>query len=223
MTSKGKVIVIDGLDGSGKSTQYEIVINELKNRVIKFKAVSFPQYESNSSALVKMYLAGEFAKDPSKINCYAASSFYAVDRYASFKTDWEKNYNNGEVILASRYISSNAIHQMEKLEYNQWDFFIEWLFDYECNKLGLPNEDKVIFLDVPVYMSQELLNKRYLGNEKRKDIHENNISYLEKCREAALYAAKKLNWNVVKCYENNSMLSVNSINKLIMSIIDEVI
>ena len=122
-SNKGKIIVIDGLDGSGKSTQFELVQKELEKKNIKFKAISFPEYDKPSSTLVKMYLNGDFSKNAEDVNAYASSSFYAVDRYASFKMFWEKYYNEGELILASRYISSNAIHQMVKLNKDQWDSY----------------------------------------------------------------------------------------------------
>ena len=154
---KKRLIVIDGLDGSGKTTQFDIVKKLLGERYT-VKAISFPEYDKPSSALVKMYLNGEISKNAADINAYAASSFYAVDRYASYKQFWEKNYNDGELILASRYTTSNAIHQMEKLPRREWDGYLEWLADYEYNKLGLPRPDCVIFLDMPVEISQRLMS-----------------------------------------------------------------
>ena len=169
-----RLIVIDGLDGSGKTTQFDI-IKEILGKKYSVKAISFPDYDQPSSTLVKMYLDGELAHDASEINAYAASSFYAVDRYASYKMFWEKNYNNGEIILASRYVSSNAIHQMAKLDESEWDKYLEWLMDYEYDKLGLPRPDHVIFLDMPVEISQRLMTERYNGDESKKDIHEANV------------------------------------------------
>ena len=133
MKNNGKLIVIDGLDGSGKSTQFELIKNKLIADGIPVKAISFPDYDKPSSALVKMYLNGDFSENADDVNCYAASSFYAVDRYASYKIYWENNYKNGDTILASRYVSSNAIHQMVKLPESEWDNYLEWLIDYEYN------------------------------------------------------------------------------------------
>ena len=224
MNEKGKVIVIDGLDGCGKSTQFELCTKKLEEMGKKIKSVSFPDYESPSSALVKMYLAGEIAKTADEVNAYAASSFYAVDRYASYKTKWEKNYKNGEIILAGRYVSSNAIHQMCKLDDFEHDAYLDWLFDYEYEKLGLPKANAVIFLDLPVEASQKLLSKRYEGDENKKDIHESNFEYMKKCRKNALYAAKKLGWTVIDCMENeNAIKSVEKINQEIMKVISEVL
>lgn len=209
------LIVIDGLDGSGKSTQFELIQKELADKDIIFKAISFPDYEQPSSTLVKMYLSGEFSKNAGDVNAYAASSFYAVDRYASYKLFWEQNYQNGDLILASRYVSSNAIHQMVKLPQNEWDKYLIWLEDYEFSKLGLPKADKVIFLDMPIEVSQKLLTKRYNGDENKKDIHEANIEYLKKCRVSALYAAQKLDWTVIECSYDQEPLSIENIFKKI--------
>ncbi|MGN0689194.1 MAG: dTMP kinase, partial [Oscillospiraceae bacterium] len=182
----GKLIVIDGLDGSGKSTQFELLKKILSDRGISVRAISFPEYDKPSSALVKMYLNGEFSNNAEDINAYAASSFYAVDRYASYKLYWENDYKSGSIILASRYVSSNAIHQMVKLPESEWDSYLQWLIDYEYNKMAIPKADKVIFLDMPVEISQKLLSQRYNGDENRKDIHESNTKYLHNCRKSAL-------------------------------------
>ncbi len=219
----GKLIVIDGLDGSGKSTQFELLKKILSDRGISVRAISFPEYDKPSSALVKMYLNGEFSNNAEDINAYAASSFYAVDRYASYKLYWENDYKSGSIILASRYVSSNAIHQMVKLPESEWDSYLKWLIDYEYNKMAIPKADKVIFLDMPVEISQKLLSQRYNGDENRKDIHESNIKYLHNCRKSALYAAKKLNWSVVTCSDGENALPTEVISKEILKIIDEVI
>lgn len=135
-------------------------------------------------------MRGDFSKNAADVNAYAASTFYAADRYASYKLCWEKNYLNGDLILASRYVCSNAIHQMSKLPENEWDGFLEWLEDYEYDKLGLPRPDRTIILDIPVELSQKRLSERYHGDESKKDIHESNIAYMTACRKSALYAAK---------------------------------
>ncbi|MGN0642659.1 MAG: dTMP kinase [Huintestinicola sp.] len=221
MGKKGRLIVIDGLDGSGKSTQFELVSSKLGERGENVTAISFPDYDKPSSTLVKMYLNGDFSQNAADVNAYAASTFYAADRYASYKLYWEKSYLEGNLILASRYVSSNAIHQMVKLPEEEWDGFLEWLYDYEYCRLGLPRADKVIFLDMPVEISQKLLSERYHGDESKKDIHESNVSYLLSCRKSALYAAKKLGWSVVSCVDasGNAPLSVEEINGRLMDII----
>ncbi len=220
---KGKLIVIDGLDGSGKSTQLELVQKKLEDMGVPVKTISFPDYESPSSALVKMYLNGEFSDNPDDINAYAASSFYAVDRYASYMKYWKDDYFSGKLILAARYVSSNAIHQMVKLDESEYDQYLEWLYDYEHKKLGLPPADKVIFLDMPTNISQKLLSKRYNGDESRKDIHEAHVSYLENCRKTALYAANKLDWTVIQCSDGENPLAVEVISENVMKEISKVI
>lgn len=219
----GKLIVIDGLDGSGKTTQFELIQKILSERGISVKAISFPEYDKPSSTLVKMYLGGEFSKNAEDVNAYASSSFYAVDRYASYKLYWEKDYLSDKLILASRYVSSNAIHQMVKLPEEEWEGYLQWLIDYEHIKMNIPEADKVIFLDMPIEISQKLLSQRYNGDENKKDIHESNIEYLYKCRKSALFAAEKLNWYVITCSNGENALPTDEISKKIIKIIDEVI
>ena len=219
----GKLIVIDGLDGSGKTTQFELIQKILSDRGITVKAISFPEYDKPSSTLVKMYLGGEFSKNAEDVNAYASSSFYAVDRYASYKLYWEKDYLDDKLILASRYVSSNAIHQMVKLPEEEWEKYLEWLIDYEHIKMDIPKADKVIFLDMPIEISQKLLSQRYNGDENKKDIHESNIEYLHRCRKSALFAAEKLGWSVVTCNDGENPLPTEEISKKIMKIIDGVI
>ena len=212
----GKLIVIEGLDGSGKATQTKLLYEKLKAKGENVIKVSFPDYESNSSALIKMYLSGEFGSHPDDVNAYAASSFYAVDRYASFKINWQKEYENGATILCDRYTTSNAIHQCCKLEREKWDEFLAWLFHFEYALLGIPAPDSVIYLQVDVDESQELMRERYKGHEEKKDIHEADVEYLRKARKAADYCADKLGWRVVKCTENGRMRSVDDIHKEII-------
>ncbi len=221
--NKGKLIVIDGLDGSGKSTQLEIARKRLEEMGYNVKSISFPDYDSPSSALVKMYLGGEFSSNPEDINAYAASSFYAVDRYASFMKYWKKDYESGCIILAARYVSSNALHQMSKLEAEEWDKYLDWLYDYEYDKLGIPKADSVIFLDMPIEVSQKLLCKRYDGDETKKDIHEADVNYLYSCRKSALYASEKLNWNVIECNSNDEALTIEEISDKIINLIKKII
>ena len=154
------------------------------------------------------------------MNAYAASSFYAVDRYASYKCFWEKDYAAGATIIAARYTTSNAIHQMTKCDESQWDEFLAWLEHYEYDLLGLPRPDCVIFLDMPIEVSQKLLEKRYCGECEKKDIHERDVEYLYACRRAALYAAKKLGWTVLPCSDGDQPLSPETIHNSIMECLD---
>ena len=218
-----RLVVLEGLDGSGKSTQYELLQKFLGENNVDFKAISFPDYDKPSSALVKMYLGGEFSKNAADINAYAASSFYAVDRYASYKLYWEKEYNEGKFILAARYVTSNAIYQMVKLPEDKWDEYLDWLSEYEYEKLQLPKPDKVIFLDMPVEVSQKLLSGRYDGDESKKDIHEVNVDFLNACRKAALFTAKKLGWVVIPCSDGENPFSIESISDTLKGYVKEML
>ena len=207
----GKLIVIEGLDGCGKSTQLELLPKALKERGIDCKSVSFPQYESDSSALVKMYLSGRFGNKPGDVNAYAASVFYTVDRYASYKENWGEFYQKGGTVVSGRYTTSNAIHQTSKLPREEWEDFLNWLYDCEYNKIGIPKPDKVIFLDMPVEVSQKLLSNRYEGDEGKKDIHESDIEYLNNCRKAAKFTADYSGWKTISCAKDGEPRSIEDI------------
>lgn len=216
----GKMIVIDGLDGSGKATQAEFLKNRLKEKGYDIYSLDLPCYDDPSSTLVKMYLAGEFGDKPGDVNCYAASTFFGVDRYASYKKHWEKEYNSEKIVVANRYTTSNACHQMTKLDLSEWDSYMEWLFDFEYNKLGIPEPDCVIFLEMPVEISQQLLSKRYEGDEKKKDVHERDTDYLTNCYNAAAYAAKKLGWHTVHCSSDGTVRSIEDISDEVYRIVE---
>lgn len=212
----GKLIVIEGLDGCGKSTQLVLLPQNLLKNGIESKSVSFPDYDSNSSALVKMYLGGEFGKKPSDVNAYAASLFYAVDRFASYKTNWGDYYNQNGVIVSGRYTTSNAVHQTSKMDESEWQGFLDWLYDLEYNKVGIPKPDKVIFLDMPIEVSQKLLSGRYNGDEGKKDIHESDTAYLDKCRKAAMFTAKYSGWTIIPCAKDGEPRTIEDIAKDIL-------
>ena len=214
-----KLIVIEGLDGSGKATQAKRLTEALVEKGIPVREVSFPDYESDSSALVRMYLSGQFGTDPQDVNAYAASSFFAVDRFASYKKDWHRDYARG-VVIADRYTTSNAVHQCSKLPKEQWEDFLNWLFDFEYKKLGIPAPDRVIYLNVDPAVSQALMTARYSGDENKKDIHERDIAYLRHSREAAAYCAEKLGWETVDCCRDGQMRSIEDIHKDVMKLLE---
>ena len=207
----GKLIVIEGLDGSGKSTQLELLPQNLKKNGIDCKTVSFPDYDNPSSTLVKMYLGGEFGNKPDDVNAFAASTFYCVDRYASFKANWGEYYLGGGTVVAGRYTTSNAVHQCSKLPEREWENFLAWLYDFEYNKVAIPKPDKVIFLDMPIEVSQKLLSKRYQGDDTKKDIHESDTEYLARCRKAAIFTAKYSNWDIIPCSKNGQARTIEDI------------
>lgn len=212
----GKLIVLDGLDGSGKSTQFELLKTALQQQGIPVQAVSFPDYDSPSASLVKMYLGGAFSNTPDGVNPYAASSFYAVDRYANYRMHWEQAYQNGTCILASRYVTSNAIYQMGKLPESEWDAYLDWLAEYEYTRLGLPRPDQVIYLDMPVAVQQKLLEKRYEGDVTKKDLHEADIAFQLQCQTAAYYAAQYWNWTILPCSADGQPLPIAAIQAALL-------
>lgn len=216
-----KLIIIEGLDGCGKSTQTKLLEEYFTSKGINYKKIKLPDYDSPSSTLVNMYLAGDFGKNANDVNAYAASAFYAVDRFASYKLNWGKNYENGTLILADRYATSNAIYQMEKISEDKWDEYLEWSADFEYNKIGIPKPDLVLFLDMPVEVSQRLMTERYNGDEGKKDVHEANVEFLNKCRKSALYTAKKQGWRVIPCSDGVNPLSIDEIHKKIIACVDE--
>jgi len=203
----GKIIVIEGLDASGKDTQSRLLQERLQSEGYETYKLDLPYYNDPSSTLVKMYLGGELGDKPSDVNAYAASTFYAVDRYASFKKHWQKEYESDKIIVANRYTTSNASHQMTKLPESEWDSYLDWLFSFEYKQMEIPEPDCVIFLDMPVDISQKLLMKRYDGDSARKDVHERDVDYLKACHKDAEYASKKLSWNVITCGENGEPFS----------------
>lgn len=214
---KGKLIVIEGLDGSGKSTQIEYLKSKLNGKNVH--QIKLPDYDSESSALVKMYLRGDFGKDPGDVNAYAASAFYAVDRFANYKMKWKSFYDSGDIIISDRYTTSNAYHQATKIDKDERANFFKWLEDFEYGLIGVPKPDAVIYLDMPIEISQKMMSERYHGDETKKDIHESNLDYLYKCRDAALDAAEKMGWYVVKCSDGDRPRSIESIGDEIFSII----
>ena len=207
---KGKIIVIEGLDGSGKATQSKILSQALSDKY-NIRKLTFPDYESEGSALVRMYLGGEFGEDPSCVNAYAAASFYAVDRVASYLKDWKKSYDEGTLFVLDRYSTSNMIYMTSKLPREQWDEFLFWLSEYEFEKLSLPKPDGVIYLDMPPEVSQSLMSGRYNQDESKKDLHEKNVEFLKSCRESALYAAEKMSWKVIPCSDGEKPYTIEEI------------
>jgi len=215
----GKLIVIEGLDGSGKATQAKLLAQTLAENGERVKKITFPDYESESSALVRMYLHGEFGSRPGDVNAYAASAFYAVDRFASYKKDWGELYRSGGLIIADRYATSNGIHQCSKLDESLWDEYLAWLEDFEYKKLGIPAPDTVIYLKADTDISQKLMSGRYGGDESKKDIHEGDIEYLKRSQKAAAYCAQKLGWKTVECVQDGKMRTIEDIHAEIMTLI----
>ena len=218
---KGKLIVIEGLDGSGKSTQEELLKQKLTAKGVKVNFIKLPNYEDPACEPVKMYLAGRFGKKPGDVNAYAASAFFAVDRYVSYNCYWKEAYSNGEIFLADRYTTSNAYHQLTKTDKSDWDSYLEWLEDFEYNKMGIPKPDAVIYLDMPIEVSQKLMTGRYNGDESKKDIHEKDVAYLNSCREAADYACRKLGWKRIECSADGEPLPIETISEAVLKAVTD--
>ncbi len=213
----GKLVVIEGLDGSGKATQSKLLLENLKAMGKKVINITFPDYDSDSSALVKMYLNGDFGNKPNDVNAFAASSFFAVDRFASFKTKWENQYNDDYIIVADRYTTSNAVHQCSKLDPELWQDYLNWLYDLEYNKIQIPKPDCVIYLDMSINVSQKLLSKRYKGKEDKKDIHEKDKEYLEKSQKAAYFCIQNDEWHKIQCDDEENAFSIQEISQKVLS------
>ncbi len=200
------LLAIDGLDGSGKETQSNLLVDRLKIDGYAVRSISFPRYESETSTLVRMYLDGKLGTRPGDTNAYAASTFFACDRYASYKSDWKADYDRmDKVIVANRYTSANAVHQLSKLPRDEWDAFLDWLWDFEFIKLGLPSPDLVIYLELKPEMSLELVNRRADSTGRARDIHEKDPDFFRKSYEAALFASEKLGWTRIRCYNENGI------------------
>ena len=209
----GKLIVIEGTDGSGKSTQFRLLTQRLTDEGRKFQKLVFPQYAEPSSALIRMDLGGEFGSKPSDVNAYAASAFYAVDRYASYKKVWGEYYENGGLIVSDRYTTSNAVHQASKEPGEKQGEFLKWLYEFEYEKLGLPAPDLTIYLDVPTDFTEQMMRRREADTNTKADIHEQDMTYLATCRRTGKAAAAFYHWTVIECVRDGKMRTIEDIHE----------
>ena len=209
----GKLIVIEGTDGSGKSTQFKLLTARVAAEGREFQKLVFPQYAEPSSALIRMYLGGEFGTDPSDVNAYAASAFYAVDRFASYKKVWGEWYENGGLVLSDRYTTSNAVHQASKEPEEKQRAFLKWLYEFEYDHLGLPAPDLTIYLDVPTDFTEQMMRSREAATNTTADIHEQNLDYLATCRRMGKAAAAFYGWTVIDCVKDGKMRSIEDIHE----------
>ena len=214
---QGKLIVFEGTDGSGKSTQFRMLCERMEREGRPFRRLIFPQYQEPSSALLKMYLNGEFGSHPSDVNPYAASTFYAVDRYASWKKVWGDYYRGGGLVLSDRYTTSNAVHQASKLPEGERQAFLDWLFDLEYGRMGLPAPDLVLYLDLPTKVSEKMLRHREQATATAADIHEQDGAYLRRCREGAREIARDLGGPVLDCAAGDAPRTVEDILRVVLS------
>lgn len=208
----GKLIVFEGIDGSGKSTQFKMICDRLTAEKTDFKRIVFPRYSEPSSALIRMYLGGEFGSDPDAVNAYAASSFFAVDRYASFIQDWREYYESGGLVMTDRYTTSNAIHQGAKMDTGEREAFYRWLYDYEFKFIGLPEPDLTFYMNIDVPLAVKRLASRQAKTDTKADIHEQDLSYLESCAQSGMQAAGQLGWQIIECVKDGIERSIQDIH-----------
>ena len=211
--TKGKLIVIEGTDGTGKSTQFSLLTQRLENCGVAFRKLQFPQYHEPSSALIRMYLNGEFGENADDVNAYASSTFFAVDRYASYQKIWKNEYRGGGVILSDRYTTSNAVHQGSKLLPEEREEYFRWLYDLEFSRMGLPKPDLVLCLDMPIELSEQLMRRREQTTNTKADIHEKDDAYLRRCRETAAQAARFYGWTRIACAKDGELRTVEDIHE----------
>lgn len=223
--ANGKLIIIEAGDGSGKATQTRKLAEHLIADGKKVVQVSFPDYKSRAAAPLKMYLEGEYGDNAGAVNAFAASTFFAVDRFASFNLKWKEDYEGGAIILADRYTTSNMVHQAVKLtDTQERQEFLDWLWDFEFNRLGLPVPDAVIFLDMDPAVSDRLIAERAAHNaDRKKDIHEKDVEYLHRCHDTYMELADKYNWHKVKCSEGDEPRSIDDIHADVYRIVEEIV
>ena len=221
--AKGKLIVLEGIDGSGKSAQYRRLCARFDEMGMAYHHIVFPRYDQESSALIRMYLNGAFGTHPSDVNAYAASTFFAVDRYASYRTDWGEIYENGGLILSDRYTTSNAVHQAGKLPDGEREKYLDWLFGFEYGLLGLPEPSLVFYLDVPTELTEKMMREREQATNTKADIHEQDEAYLRACRENAKKVAERCSWQRIGCSKDGAMRTVEDIHEEIYRRVTELL
>lgn len=216
---KGKLIVLEGTDGAGKTTQVRLMARRLEEEGVPFRQVKFPRYGSPFAAPVERYLQGDLGKRPGDVSAYAASTLYAVDRYASYRQDWREDYEGGKLILTDRYTTSNAVHQAPKLPEEERRAYLDWLFDLEYSRLALPEPDLVIYLDLPAEVSARMLRLRQEATHTKADIHEQDGAYLRACRESARSIAKRLGWRAVDCSRGGAVRPPEDIHEELWALV----
>lgn len=219
----GKLIVFEGTDGSGKATQTKLLCQRLESDRVPYKKINFPRYGKPSAAMVQEYLDGKLGKNPSDVNAYAASMFYAMDRYASYQQDWGNFYEAGGLVIADRYTTSNAVHQASKLPKAGRKEYLTWLFDLEYRLLGLPKPDLVIYLDMPIEVSEQMMRKREADSGTHADIHEQDPAYLRSCRTNAGEIAKECRWTVIHCAKDGEPRSMEEIHTQVYGIVRKIL
>ena len=221
--SKGKLIVFEGTDGSGKATQSKLLLERLQREGFDCRPLTFPRYGKPSAAPLEEYLHGAYGSHPEAVNAYAASTFFAVDRYASYQQDWGKYYESGGILVADRYTTSNAVHQASKLPEGERQAFLKWLFDFEYRLLQLPEPTLVFYLDVPTEITEKMMRCREAQTNTTADIHEQDDGYLRACRRAAQKTAEECAWHCIDCSQNGEMRNAGDIHEEIYCCVRELL
>ena len=219
----GKLIVFEGTDGSGKATQSRLLCSRLEAEGIPFRKIDFPRYGKPSAAMVQEYLNGNLGKKPGDVNAYAASMFFSMDRYASYKQDWGDFYEAGGLVVADRYTTSNAVHQASKLPESQRKEYLDWLFELEYGKLGLPEPDLVIYLDMPTEITEQMMRQREQNSGTQADIHEQDETYLKNCRANAKEIVKECGWSVLNCAKNGNPRTPDDIHAQVYRLVKKLL
>ena len=213
----GRLITIDGLDASGKETQSARLCAALRARGYRVRELSFPMYGEKSAVPVELYLGGALGDNPEDTNAYAASTFFSVDRYISYRTDWKRDLEDPDtIVVTNRYTTANAVHQLSKLPREQWEDFLAWLWDFEFGKLGLPTPDCILYLEMRPDIARRLLAARSAATGRTQDIHEKSADHLDKSYQAALYASDALGWNRIRCFAGDDPRPIDDIHRQIM-------
>ena len=210
---QGRLIVFEGTDGSGKTTQAQLLCRRLEEANIPYREIDFPRYGNPFAEPARLYLHGALGNHPRDVNAYAASTMYAIDRYASYKEDWGDFYEQGGLVIANRYTTSNAVHQASKLPAEERGEFLDWLFDLEYRRLGLPAPDLVLYLDMPTEISSRMLRGREAATGTQADIHEQDAAYLQRCRDNAGEVARLCGWTVIRCDRDNAPRRIEDIHQ----------
>ena len=220
---QGRLIVFEGTDGSGKATQTALLCGELDRRGIPYRKMEFPRYKEESSALIRLYLSGAFGSHPGDVNAYAAASFYSVDRFASYRQDWGGFYESGGLVIADRYTTSNAVHQTPKLPREERRAFLDWLFDYEYRLLELPEPDRVVYLDLPTEISEQMMRSREKATCTQADIHERDEAYLTACRESAELIVDLYGWEKIDCTRDGRIRPPEDIHREVLARVEDLL
>lgn len=220
---QGRLIVFEGTDGSGKATQTALLCRELDRRGVPYRRLEFPRYQEESSALIRLYLSGAFGSHPGDVNAYAAATFYSVDRFASYRQDWGQFYESGGLVIADRYTTSNAVHQTPKLPREERRAFLKWLFDFEYRLLELPKPDRVVYLDLPTEISEEMMRRREEKTHTQADIHERDEAYLAACRESAELIINLCGWEKIDCSRDGQIHSPEDIHREVLARVEDLL